>query len=121
MRRLWSIYDQEDEYFEVIKAVDEGELTVYAAWKKIKGIVDKETKCSEKKAKFMEYIARIRRTSVRERLLEKYSNNENIRKTTMEELRREVHKLHGEPIGETSVKKNLIIKAAMYNHCGLQA
>lgn len=105
LRHIWDIYDNEEEFPKVVKLLDEGKISINSAWEKIKGIRQKESKFQERKAEFFKVVARVRRTSLREFLLNKYATDESVRKTSIEDLKKEIFIMLGVPVGETFIER----------------
>lgn len=100
LRQIWEIYDKKDDHLDIVKALNNGTLKVAGAWEKIVKSRDEQSKFQEKKDDFFKVIDNVKRTSLGEFLFNKYSNDDLIRKTSPQELREEIRKELGQPVGE---------------------
>ena len=72
MERLKYIYDHEDEFPKIVARLDNGEISIRRAYEAMRRQEENEEVLRERKEAILSYIQEIKRSEVRELLLEKY-------------------------------------------------
>jgi len=118
---LESIFEEEKNYPEAAEKVTDGTWSIHRGYTKIRDTIHKQKNLEEKKAKISEILSKVKRESLREKLEEKYLSDEaDLSKTSIKDIKNEIDKELGLPVGSTDleqwkeIKENLLKTVNQY-------
>lgn len=97
---LETVFEAENIYPDIAEKVADGTFSVHRGYTKIKDTIKKQKDVEEMKAKISEALSHVKRESLREKLEEKYLSDESdLSKTSIKDVKNEINKELGIPIG----------------------
>lgn len=118
---LEKVFEAEDVHPDIAEKVADGTWSVHRGFTALKKRIEKQKAEEEKRAQIAEEISKVKRDSLREKLEEKYLSEESdLSKTSVEDVKTEIRKELGLPVGQThlerwkEIKDNLIRTVNLY-------
>jgi len=105
-KELETVFESEDVYPDIAEKVADGTWSVHRGYTQIRGTIQKQKDVENMKAKVSELLSHIKRESLREMLEEKYLSDEaDLSKTSIRDVKIEIDKELGLPVGPTDLKQ----------------
>ncbi|GAH15649.1 unnamed protein product [marine sediment metagenome] len=103
---LESVFVSENFYPDIAEKVADGTWSVHRGYTKIRDTIKKQKDVAEMKSKISEILSKVKRDSLRENLEEKYLSDESdLSKTSIKDVKTEINKELGIPVGSTDLEQ----------------